>query len=270
MSLLAVLGNKLLLVGLFSLAVFTVDEVSAGLRFGGLGVNSVTLHDGDVASAPVDDEGLSDQEQHDGDLSDGEEAPDGGLFHEVIRDQRSQDGAEQEQEQSLEDHSLLLVEGKEWSKHQERVDTSSHDVVTGVGHWDGPAKVGHGLALESAKVLTSQPFSGWGVLDIHGVQLRNERQEITREQQKSTNQTQSLDDSVAVLVFATLGQRGIDHVAVVWLQTDVQESQQSQDLVGSSVAWRRQIRTIHQLRSNEVVLNSLQKLHREEEENSTG
>lgn len=198
MSLLVVLGNKLLLVGLFSLAVFTVDEISANLRLSSLGINSVTLHDGDVSSAPVDDEGLTDQEQHDGDLSNGEEAPDGGLFHEVVRDQRSQDWAKQEQEQSLEDHSFLLVEGEEWSKHQEGVDASSHDVVTGVSHGDRPAKVSHGLALEGAEVLASQPLSGWGVLDIHSVQLRDEGQEITREQQKSTNQTQSLDNSVTV------------------------------------------------------------------------
>jgi len=67
------------------------------------------------------------------------------------------------------------------------------------------------------------------------------------------------------LVFAALGQGSVDDVTEVWLQADVQESQQSQDLVDRSVAGRRGSsggvssarRSVCQLGSDEVVLDGL-------------
>ena len=98
----------------------------------------------------MDNEGLSNEEEHDGDLGDREEAPDGGLFHEVIGDERGQDGAEKEEEKSLDDHALLLIEGEERCEHEEGVDASPHDEVRGVSHGHGPAQMNHCLGLEGA------------------------------------------------------------------------------------------------------------------------
>ena len=75
--------------------IFFSTECFTAVLFG-LGLGGVSLHDGDVTLAPMDNEGLSNEEEHDGDLRDREEAPDGGLFHEVIGDERGQDGAEEE------------------------------------------------------------------------------------------------------------------------------------------------------------------------------
>lgn len=90
---------------------------------------------------PVDDQGFSDAEQHNGDLGNGEEAPDGGLFEEVGGDQTSHVGSESEEEDTLDDHTLLFVESEERSEHQERVDSSTGDNVGGVSHGNGPGKV---------------------------------------------------------------------------------------------------------------------------------
>ncbi len=73
LGLLALSSQNLSLSVVVDLAVLAVDEVSAGLlldlllvaRGGGGGAR---LHHGDVAAAPVDDQGLADQEEHDGDL----------------------------------------------------------------------------------------------------------------------------------------------------------------------------------------------------------
>lgn len=70
-----------------------------------------------------------------------EEAPDGGLFKEVGGDQTSQIGTEDEEEDTLEDHTLLFVEGEERSEHQEGVDGSTGDNVGGVSHGNRPGKV---------------------------------------------------------------------------------------------------------------------------------
>lgn len=189
----------------------------------GLLVIRATTHHGEVTLlAPVDDQSLTDKEKHDGDLGDGEEAPDGGLLHEVVGDGGGKHGTEQEQETALEDHALLLVQSKERSKHQERVDTSAHHEVRRVSHGDRPAKVSHGLRLEGAQVLTSQPLSGRvGLRDLHLVERGHVCQEVSGEQKKTTNQTKTLDNDVSIDVLLTLSQTGVDHVAVIRLQADV-------------------------------------------------
>lgn len=160
-ALLGVVGEDLSLSVVVDLAVLAVDEVSAGLDldlFGGA-LGRVRSHHGDVSAAPVDDERLADEEEHDGDLRDGEEAPDGGLLHEVVRQQRGQHGPEEEQENALQNHALLLPQREEWREHEEGVDGGAHYVVGGVRHGHGPAQVPHGLGLEGAQVVSAQPLS---------------------------------------------------------------------------------------------------------------
>ncbi len=92
-------------------------------------------------SYPVDDQGFSDTEQHNGDLSNREEAPNGGLLHQIGGYQASWIGAKREEEDSLYYHSFLLVEGKEWGKHEEGMDGSSWNHVGGVCHGNWPRKM---------------------------------------------------------------------------------------------------------------------------------
>jgi len=108
-------------------------------------------------TSPVDDQGFSDGEQHNGDLGNGEEAPDGGLFKEVGGDQTSHVGTSDEEDDTLEDHTFLFIEGKEGSEHQERVNGSTGDNVSGVSHGNGPSKMV--VSSESAELFTSEPFS---------------------------------------------------------------------------------------------------------------
>lgn len=198
--------------------------------------SSITLHHRNVSSAPVDDESFANEEKHNRNLwdwktincgeskarsnylSNGEETPDGGLFHEIIRDQRGQDRTKEEEEASLEDHSLLFIQGKEGSKHQEAVNTSTGNVVGGIGHGYRPSQMVHCVCLKGAKVITTQPLSRWVVItNLHGIQLRNVRQEVAHEQHEASNQTKTLDHNVSIKVLFRFCQTCIDHVAEVWL-----------------------------------------------------
>lgn len=155
------------------LAVLAVDEIAACLV---VLLVVVSLHHRDVALAPVDDEGLTNEEQHGGDLGDGEEAPDGSLLHEVVGDEASEHGAKEEQETSLKDHSFLLIEGKERSEHEERVNRCTHNVVRRVCHRHRPAQVHHIGCLECAELVAAEPLGGrvgLGV-DFHQVEAREE------------------------------------------------------------------------------------------------
>ncbi len=210
----------------------------------------VLLQNRDVTAAPIDDESLADQEQHDGDLGNREKAPNTGLFHQIIRDEGSSNRTKKEQEATLNDHTLLFVQCEEWGEHQERVDTSTHHIVTWVSHRDGPSQMPHGLALEGTKVGSSQPLSRWLSLQVHSVQGWNKGKEVSNKKQEAADQAQSLDNIVTIcceiyenkmtnfnqsyhlateltLVFATLGQRSINDVAVVRLQANVQKPKKS-------------------------------------------
>jgi len=92
-------------------------------------------------SSPVDDQSFTDKEEHDRDLSDRKEAPDRSLFHEVRSDQAGQIRSENEEEDSLNNHSFLFVEGKEGCEHKERMDSGSGDDISGVSHWHRPSKM---------------------------------------------------------------------------------------------------------------------------------
>jgi hypothetical protein len=89
--------------------------------------------------------------------------------------------------------------------------------------------VNHSLGFEGAQSVAStktsrlnpsfrteeqnvpQPLSRLVVGCVHRVQQGKKRQEISDEQQKAANQAKTLDDHVAVLVFAGLGQGRVDH-----------------------------------------------------------
>lgn len=122
----------------------------------------------------------------------------------------------------------------------------------------------HRLCLERAKLIPTKPFSRFVIRDIHSVKRGDVRQEVAREEQKASNETQALDDVVAVLVFAALRQRRVDDVTEVRLEANVEKSKQSEDLVDDGFTNRRA-----KSRCNKQVLNSLQKLHREEEKDTT-
>lgn len=151
------------------------------------------------------DKSFADEEKHDRDLGDGEEAPDGGLFHQVGGDKGGQYGAEEEEEASLENHTLLLVESEERSKHEEGVDAGAHHEVAGVSHGDGPTQVHHGAGLESAEVLSTEPFGGLVVRDVHHVETRDVGEEVADEEKESSDEAQSLDHNISIAVLFALG-----------------------------------------------------------------
>ena len=92
-------SSLLLLLVRASKTVRAVNKISAFLNSGllglGLGVGH-RLKSGDVSLAPVDDQGLSNQEKHGADLGDTEETPDGCLLLQVGGDHGGHDGAEEE------------------------------------------------------------------------------------------------------------------------------------------------------------------------------
>merc|ERR1719487_223960 len=88
--------------------------------------------------------------------------------------------------------------------------------------------------------------------------------EVTREEQKASNEAQTLGDVVTILVLAALRQRRVDDVAKVRLEANVEKSKKGEDLVDDGFANRRT-----KTRSNEEILNGLQELHREEKEDTT-
>jgi len=172
-----------------------------------------------TTTSPVDDQSFSDTEQHNRDLSNRKEAPDGGLFHEVRSYQASEIWAECEKEDSLDNHSFLFVEGKEWSEHEERMNSGSRNDVSGVSHWYGPSK--RIVTSVGAKLLASEPLSGGANKSL----IPNVGNQETCEQHSSSNQTESFDDHVAIEVFLVFGKRSVYDVAEIWLKTDMKETQ---------------------------------------------
>lgn len=233
--------------------------------------------EGDASRAsPVDNQHFTDQEEHDGDLSDGEEAPDGGLFEQVGGDGSSGGGAGNVQDETLEDHALLFIHGEEGSEHQEGVDTSAHDVVGGVSHGDGPAEVDHGLSLEGAELVTTEPF-GRGLRE-GGRPLGDEGHGIAGPEEEATEEAEALDDLVlfvvsvelAVVLVAELGigvvaERLVDDVAEVRLEADVHEAEHGEDLVEDGLA-----QGVSDAGGEVEVLDSLEGFHSEEEEDTLG
>lgn len=90
-------------------------------------------------TSKVDDESLANEEQHDCNLSNAEEAPNRSLLHQVGCQPAGKVGAKNEQEDALNNHSLLLVQGKEWGKHAEGMNGSARDDIRGVCKWNTPS-----------------------------------------------------------------------------------------------------------------------------------
>ena len=153
--------------------------------------------------APVHNERLADEEQHSRDLGDGEEAPDGGLLHEVVRDEARQERAGHPQEHALHNHALLLVQRKERREHEEAVDRGTGDVVRRVGHGDAPCQVE--LAVERAQLLAAEPLGALVAGD--GVTRQVRRKDEAHEQSEAADEAQPLDHAVLPQVLLALGLR---------------------------------------------------------------
>mmetsp|Transcript_17190 Transcript_17190/g.28764 ORF Transcript_17190/g.28764 Transcript_17190/m.28764 type:complete len:249 (+) Transcript_17190:273-1019(+) len=218
--------------------------------------------DGNITTAPVHNQGLTNQKQHNGDLSNGEEAPNRSLLHQIIGNKGSQHRSKSKQENTLNDHTFLLIKSKERGKHKEGVDTRTLYEVGRIRHGHRPAQMVHCLCLKGAKSITTEPFSRRiGLGDIHHIQHRNVSQKMTNEKKETTNDAKSLDDKVAVAVLLRLGKTAVDDMTEIRLHADVKESSQSQNTVDPGItSW------VIQSSRNKHILNSLQKLHREEEE----
>jgi len=89
-----------------------------------------------LVSSPLLNERLTNEEKHRRDLSDGEETPNAGLFHEVGGDEGGQVGPTREEEHALDHHAWLLVESEEGCEHEEGVDGGAGNDVGGVSHRD--------------------------------------------------------------------------------------------------------------------------------------
>jgi len=139
------------------------------------------------------------------------------------------------------------------------MDSGSRDYVSRVSHRYRPSKMI--ISSESAKFLSSQPFCGGS---NHSLFI-NISQKKAREQHSSSDKTKSFDNHVAIKIFFVFCERGVDDMAEVWLQTDVKESQDSQDLINEGVTDGRV-----KIGGNEKVLDALKELHTEEEEHSRG
>ena len=86
---------------------------------------------------------------------------------------------------------------------------------------------------------------------------------MTNEEQKSTNDTQTLDHQVSISVFLTLGEAAVDDMAEVRLHADMKETCQSENTIDPSLTHR-----IIQSSGQKHVLNGLKELHGEKEEDS--
>jgi hypothetical protein len=246
------------------------------LLLDGLDLGGLKLVNRLAGLAPLHNKCLADQEQHDADLSDREEAPDAGLLKKVGGDHRGGEWAGRVEEEALEGHALLLIQSKEGGEHQERVEANALNVVGAVREGDRPAEVDHGLGLEGAQLLSSDPLgalSGIGSVPSGDVAHRE-----AHEDQKPTDNAETLDDSVLIAVLHQLGvvfsgvravgltrETFVKQVAEVGLGADVHEAKDGQDLVDEGVADGGL-----EVRSEVEVLNRLKGLHGEEEKDTSG
>jgi len=141
-------------------------------------------------STPIYNECLTNAEQHDGDLGDGEEAPDGRLFHEIRWDPTRQIRSKRKQKDSLNHHSFLLVESKEGGEHTKRMDGGTWNHIRWICHWHWPRQMVQ--TFVSANFVTSEPFGGGSVESL----WPHSRQKKSSEQHPSSNKTKSLNDSI--------------------------------------------------------------------------
>jgi len=209
---------------------------------------------------------LTDDEEHDTDLSNGEETPDRGLFHQVVGDERGHEWTGQPKEDPLDDH--VALHHKERSKHQKRVDGSTWRPVRNIVHWDTPGQMV--FATESAKSLPTKPFSSstrsssWCKSSPIGIVRADESsgilgKEVTTKEHRSSKQTKPQNNVILAEELWVLGERAVDDVSEIRLVADVDEAEQGQGLVPEIAA------IVY-----EEVLHALQELHQEEPEDTNG
>jgi len=209
---------------------------------------------------------ITNDEQHDGDLSNREEAPDTGLLHKVGSDPRGEVGTSSPQEDTLDDH--VALHDKEGTEHQERVDGRTGRPVGRIIHGHTPGQMI--TATESAQFLAAQPFGGTGRTDSGGNthpvgeigtddHLRVLGKHITQEQHSTAQQAQTKDNIVLHQELGVTAQGGVDDVGKVGLVADVHETQQGEELVHGVVAI-----------VDPEVLEALKKLHQEEPKDADG
>ena len=108
----------------------------------------------ELGAAPLENERLADEEEHDADLRNRRKAPDRGLLLQVVGDEARHERTGQPEEDALNDH--VPLHHKERRKHEERVDRRGRRPVGRVVHRNRPRKVMS--ALVRAKSLATQPF----------------------------------------------------------------------------------------------------------------
>jgi len=162
-------------------------------------------------ASPVDNQSFTNEEEHNGNLSNREEAPDWSLFHKIRRDQSSQVWSKYKKEDPLDNHSSLFIKSEERSEHQERMDSSSRDNICRISHRNRPSKMI--ISSKCAKLFTSKPLSWW----THKSLIPNISKKESCKQHSATNQTKSFDDNITVDVFLVFGKRCVDDVAEIRL-----------------------------------------------------
>eukprot|EP00964_Phaeocystis_antarctica_P013971 scaffold7694_cov63-Phaeocystis_antarctica.AAC.3 len=227
-----------------------------------------------AVGAPVDHEGLADEDEHHADLHDREEAPDRGLLHQIGRDRGGHHRTRQQQEAALDQHAPLLPHGQKGREHHERVDLRGGHEVARVGHRHAPRQVI--LAVEGAQLLAAEPLGGparvgaGGEADVHRVGYHHGlRRPSEVRDHEAAEEPEPRDEREAqhhlVLLEIALGarERGVDDVAEVRLHADVQEAEHREHLVDGAVA-----QLVAQVVGDHKVLEALQQLHGEEEEDA--
>jgi len=113
----------------------------------------------------------------------------------------------------------------------------------------------------SANFFTSKPFGGGSVQSLwpHSSQKKPCKQHST------SNKTKSLNDDIFLQVELIFGERSVDDMTEVWLQTDVQEAQDGESFIDDRITDGGV-----DIGRDEEILNELEKFHGEEEKNTGG
>ncbi len=117
------------------------------------------------------------------------------------------------------------------------------------------------ITSESAKLFTSEPFSGGNTVKGATIDIG---QQPSREEHTTTDEAESLDDHVSVLILFVLGEGSVDDVAEIRLKANVEETEDGEDLVDNGITDGG-----INVGSNEEILDSLQEFHGEEEKDTS-
>jgi len=114
---------------------------------------------------------------------------------------------------------------------------------------------------ESAYFFTSEPFGGGSFQSLwpHSCQQKPYKQH------SSSNKTKSLNEVIFLQVDLIFGERSVDDMTEIRLQTDMQEAQDGENLVDDRITDGGV-----DIGRDEEILKELEKFHGEEEENTRG